>query len=268
MNWSAVMRAIAPKGKPAILDAVAAAMPDMVQRYRLNTPRRQAHFLAQLAHESAGFRTTTEYASGKAYEGRRDLGNTQPGDGVRFRGRGLIQVTGRHNYQAASDALGVDFVNNPKLAAEFPHAIETAGWYWEKNNLNALADRDDVERITRRINGGLNGFADRKQYLAKARVALDRFDGPETKPATPVAPEPVKPPTEAPKPVEAPSAPDEPPPWWHKSPVLRQAINTLSALGISAAAVMDLPPWLIALLAVLVAGVSAYAIYVHTRKSA
>jgi putative chitinase len=266
MNWLAVLRAIAPKGKSSILASVAEAMPMMADLYRINTPRRQAQFLAQLAHESAGFKTTTEYASGKAYEGRRDLGNTEPGDGMRFKGRGLIQVTGRFNYQAASKALGVDLITTPGAAALFPFAILTAGWYWEKHNLNAWADKDDVERITRIINGGLNGFADRKSYLAKAKAAIAK------EAAAPVArPVAVEEPKPAPAPVESPAKPspseEQEKPWWEKSPILRQLINTVSALGITGAAVFDLPPWLIGLLAVLIAAVSIYAITWQTKRA-
>jgi putative chitinase len=172
VNWQAVLKTIAPKGSASILAGIANAMPGIVAEFALNTELRQAHFLAQLAHESAGFRTTVEYASGAAYEGRADLGNTQPGDGVRFKGRGLIQLTGRANYAAASKALGVDFVKNPALAAQFPHAIRVAGWYWSTRKLNALADADNVRAVTKKINGGHNGLEDRERYLARAKKVL------------------------------------------------------------------------------------------------
>jgi putative chitinase len=144
-------------------------MPRCIQIADLTTPLRQEHFLAQLAHESAGFRTTTEYASGKAYEGRKDLGNTQKGDGVRYKGRGLIQITGRSNYSTMSKALGVDFVKEPELAAEFPYAALTAALYWKNHNINKYADRDDIRGVTKVINGGNNGLADRMAYLVKAK---------------------------------------------------------------------------------------------------
>ncbi len=185
MNWLSVLTAIAPKGKPSILQAVANAMPGVVSEFDLSNQLRQAHFLAQLAHESDGFKTTVEYASGAAYEGRRDLGNTHPGDGKRFKGRGLIQLTGRANYAAASQALGVDFVAKPELAAQFPHAIRVAGWYWQTRKLNFLADKDDVLAVTRKINGGTNGLEDRRRYLARAKTALDQpGELPEAKPKT------------------------------------------------------------------------------------
>lgn len=183
MNWLSILKAISPKGKPSILQATANALPGVLAEYEINTPRRQAHFLAQLAHESAGFKTTVEYASGEAYEGRRDLGNREPGDGKRFKGRGLIQLTGRSNYVQASREMGVDLIRSPELAAQFPHALRIAGWFWKTRGLNAIADRDDVIAITRKINGGLNGIDDRKRYLTIAKRAMERSDEvPEAKP--------------------------------------------------------------------------------------
>lgn len=185
MNWLAILKAIAPKGKPSIMQGVASAMPGIIAEFDLSSELRQAHFIAQIAHESDGFKTTVEYASGAAYEGRRDLGNKEPGDGVRFKGRGLIQLTGRANYRQASAALGVDFVSNPDAAAQFPHAIRIAGWYWKTRKLNLLADRDDEIAITRKINGGERGLADRRRYLALAKRALaNPADLPEAPPKT------------------------------------------------------------------------------------
>ncbi len=172
MNWLAILTKICPTGAVAIRRDAAAAMPDVVTRFQINTPLRQAHFLAQTAHESDGFHTTTEYASGKEYEGRKDLGNTHPGDGVRFKGRGLIQLTGRANYEAYGEKLGLDLVNHPETAAQFPAAILTAGQYWADHDLNALADKDRLIAITKKINGGTNGLASRRVYLARAKKAL------------------------------------------------------------------------------------------------
>ncbi|HYO71721.1 MAG TPA: LysM peptidoglycan-binding domain-containing protein [Archangium sp.] len=138
----------------------------------INTPKRQAAFLAQLAHESAEFRYMEEIASGSAYEGRRDLGNTQPGDGVRFKGRGPIQLTGRSNYRAAGKALGIDLENNPKRAADPDVGFRTAAWYWNTRNLNKYADSGDFRELTRRINGGYNGLADRQKYYQRALDVL------------------------------------------------------------------------------------------------
>ncbi|MCU4518616.1 glycoside hydrolase [Acinetobacter schindleri] len=135
----------------------------------LDNPLRFIHFLAQLAHESGNFRYMEEIASGAAYEGRKDLGNTQPGDGKRYKGRGPIQLTGRANYRKYGQQLGIDFENNPEIVAIPSIGLMVACKFWSDNDLNALADKDDVLTITRRINGGTNGLADRKAHLAKLR---------------------------------------------------------------------------------------------------
>lgn len=138
----------------------------------LNTRLRLAMFLAQIAHESGQLVYSLELASGKAYEGRKDLGNTQPGDGVRYKGRGLIQITGRANYTKMADALGVDCVNNPKLIEEPLWATRSAGWYWNDRKLNQYCDKSDFVTLTKRINGGTNGLEDRQQFFIKALAAL------------------------------------------------------------------------------------------------
>lgn len=171
-DWLSVVTKICPGGAVAIRRGVAAAMPELATKFGINTPLRQAHFLAQCAHESAGMRTTVEYASGKEYEGRKDLDNTHPGDGVRYKGRGLIQLTGRANYAAYGKKLGIDLVGHPDLAAAFPAAIETAALYWNDHNLNDAADANDIALITKRINGGLNGLQSRKALFVKAKKAL------------------------------------------------------------------------------------------------
>lgn len=142
----------------------------------INTPLRLCHFMAQLAHESAHFGVTREFASGNAYEGRASLGNTQPGDGPRYRGRGLIQTTGRANYHLATDDIrqimpgAPDFEADPAKLEEFPWALLSAISYWRRRNINRLADRDDVVAVTKTINGGTNGLPNRKRYLAKAKA--------------------------------------------------------------------------------------------------
>src|SRR5699024_2710854 len=140
-------------------------------------PLRAAHFLGQIGHESAGLRYMEEIASGAAYEGRADLGNTQPGDGRRFKGRGPIQLTGRANYRAFTRwARGAghtshDFEANPHLLSQPKWGFLAASYYWTvaRPNLNAQADRDDLEAVTRSINGGLNGLADRRQRLNRCK---------------------------------------------------------------------------------------------------
>lgn len=138
----------------------------------ITTKARRAAFLAQLAHESAELRYMEEIASGEAYEGRVSLGNTQPGDGMRYKGRGPIQLTGRANYRAAGKALGVDLENEPQRAAAPEVSFRVAGWYWASRGLNALADVGDFLTITRRINGGENGLAQREAYHRRALAIL------------------------------------------------------------------------------------------------
>ena len=135
----------------------------------LDNSLRLIHFLAQLAHESGNFRYMEEIASGAAYEGRKDLGNTQAGDGKRYKGRGPIQLTGRANYRRYGQQLGIDFESNPTIVAIPSVGLLVACKFWADNGLNALADQDDVLTITRRINGGTNGLADRKNNLAKLK---------------------------------------------------------------------------------------------------
>jgi putative chitinase len=134
-------------------------------KYEINTKLRQIHFLAQIIHESGSFKYVQEIASGEAYEGRKDLGNYNKGDGVKYKGRGLIQITGRNNYTELSKAFGTNFIDNPILLETYPHAALSAGWYWDSRKLNIFADKDDIITITRKINGGLNGIDDRKKWL-------------------------------------------------------------------------------------------------------
>lgn len=143
-----------------------------MDEYDISTPARQAAFLAQIAHESGSLRYVREIASGKAYEGRKDLGNTEPGDGPRFRGRGLIQITGRANYKRCGDALGLNLIAVPELLEMPIHAARSAGWFWQSRGLNMLADDGNFERITRRINGGLNGQDERLAFWEKAKETI------------------------------------------------------------------------------------------------
>jgi predicted chitinase/LysM repeat protein len=138
----------------------------------INTPKRQAAFVAQLAHESGEFRYFEELASGRAYEGRKDLGNTHPGDGVRYKGRGPIQLTGRANYRAAGKALGIDLEGHPKRAADVDVGFRTAAWFWNSRSLNKYADAGNFREVTRRINGGYNGLASREAYYRRALNVL------------------------------------------------------------------------------------------------
>lgn len=138
----------------------------------ITTPRRRAAFLAQLAHESGELRYWEELSDGSAYEGRKDLGNVNPGDGPRYKGRGPIQLTGRNNYRAAGQALGVDLENHPELAKDPTVGFRVATWFWATRGLNPLADTGDFREITRRINGGYNGLAQREAYYTRALQVL------------------------------------------------------------------------------------------------
>ena len=151
-----------------------------MQAHAIDTPLRTAAFVAQLAHESGEFRWMEEIWGPTAAQLRYEppnalaakLGNTQAGDGKRFKGRGPIQITGRFNYAKFGGLLGIDLVGNPALAAAPEVAFSTAGLFWQKNGLNELADARDFVTITRRINGGTNGLADRQMFYERAKAVL------------------------------------------------------------------------------------------------
>ena len=177
---------------------------DTFAKYDISTPQRQACFIGQCQHESTNFTKLEEglnysasrlmavwpsrfpsldvanqYANNpeklanKVYGGRADLGNTEDGDGFKFHGRGIYQLTGRSNYTVCGEALGVPFADTPELILQPEWAVMSAGWFWNKKNLNSLADSKDYETMTKRINGGLNGFDDRKLKIAKAFEVLN-----------------------------------------------------------------------------------------------
>lgn len=166
------LKQVTPKGRADLLQAIVVNSPILFQEYGLTTKSRVVHFLAQIAHESDGFKTVVEYASGDAYEGRKDLGNTKKGDGRKYKGRGYIQLTGRANYAAYGNLLGLDLINNPKLAEIPVNALRIALEYWKAKKLNQYADKDDINTITRRINGGTNGLSDRINYLNKFKKVI------------------------------------------------------------------------------------------------
>lgn len=148
---------------------------------KVNTPLRIAHFMAQIEHESAGFKYLKELGSNK-YLDKYDtgalakrLGNTpeDDDDGIKYCGRGYIQITGLFNYKELSKDTGIDFVTNPELLEQEPNAIISALWYWNKRNLNLYADKDDVKAVTKRINGGYNGLDDRILKLEKWKALLN-----------------------------------------------------------------------------------------------
>lgn len=149
-----------------------------MDRYEITTPERQAAFLAQVGHESGRLVFVREIWSPAQcpwqakYEGRLDLGNTQLGDGARFKGRGLIQITGRANYRACGASLELALEETPELLEQPGYAALSAAWFWNTHGCNALADAGDFEHITRKINGGLNGEADRLVLWATAKNAM------------------------------------------------------------------------------------------------
>jgi putative chitinase len=191
---------LCPNATAGILDGLERYAPDMLPRYGITTNLRLCHLLAQLAHESGGLRATVEnlnysaaglratfpryftaaqaedYArqpqriASRAYANRMGNGDEASGDGWRYRGRGLIQLTGRENYRKTGMTLGLDLEGTPEDAAEFPVALETALVYWTDRRLSQYADDDDAEMITRAINGGTNGMADRLRLLALAKT--------------------------------------------------------------------------------------------------
>ncbi|MFN0107214.1 MAG: glycoside hydrolase family 19 protein [Blastocatellia bacterium] len=148
--------------------------------FGINSPMREAAFLAQIAHESGELKFFEEIwgptSAQKRYEPPSDLakrlGNTQPGDGKRYKGRGPIQITGRFNYRKYGQLLNLDLEGNPDLAATTQVGFQTACQFWKQNGLNELADIPDFTTITKRINGGFNGQADREKYYARAKQAL------------------------------------------------------------------------------------------------
>lgn len=140
--------------------------------FDISTARRQAAFLAQVAHESGSLRYVKEIADGSAYENRLDLGNTSPGDGPRYKGRGLLQITGKANYRSCGLALGRDLVGSPELLERPEIASRSAGWYWQSRSLNQYADTDAFGSLTRRINGGYNGIDDRIVHWLRIRSCL------------------------------------------------------------------------------------------------
>lgn len=162
---------------------------EALERAQCNTVRRVAMFCAQVGHESSGLYYRREIASGAAYEGRRDLGNVHRGDGMRFAGRGPIQLTGRHNYTRCSEwayALGfvptrTYFVDHPEALEKDEHLFTGAVWYWRvARDMNAYADRGDILGATKAVNGGTNGLSDRtvrwKRCLAIGQPLLEGED--------------------------------------------------------------------------------------------
>lgn len=170
---------IMPTARRADIDLFVDPLNSAMAEYEINRPARAACFLAQIAHESMALHCTCELwgptPAQRSYEFRKALGNCQPGDGARFKGRGLLQITGRENMRRCSLALFGDerLLERPELLEEPMPAARSAGWFWrDVKKLNAPADNLDMTAITRRINGGLTGFTDRMVYFARAKLVL------------------------------------------------------------------------------------------------
>jgi putative chitinase len=200
--------------------------------FTIDAPARMAAFLAQLAHESAQFRFMEEIWGPTAAQRRYEpastlattLGNTEPGDGRRFKGRGPIQVTGRANYRRFGDLLGLDLIADPARAAGSDVAFRIAGLFWSKKGLNELADRataDAFREITRRINGGFNGLEERQAFYEVARTVLGVGARGTTRGAAPMRPGPLAPEPEFARGYEAVRG-DARPPRARQSPAKRQ----------------------------------------------
>ncbi|MBU9765284.1 hypothetical protein FR943_15705 [Mycobacterium sp. TNTM28] len=168
------LREIVPELSQAKAEEMVGPLNEAMREGGMNTPQRQAAFLSQIAVESDRFNTYEEYADGSQYEGRTDLGNTEPGDGTKYKGRGVIQITGRYNYTQMSEDLGVDFVNHPELAATPEYAFKSAVWYWNNHDGNTVADGGNITDITRMVNGGTNNLAERTEYYNRGLQVLSR----------------------------------------------------------------------------------------------
>jgi len=162
-----------PRANKEIADSLSKELPAILEQYKINTKLRVAHFLAQAAHESDNFKTLQGYADGSVFEGRKDLGNTHPGDGIKYKERGIFQLAGRYNYEKMAKSLKLPLDVNPELAAT-PHTSSLiAAKYWDDRKMNLLADEDDILSITKKINGGTNGIESRKKFLAKIMALID-----------------------------------------------------------------------------------------------
>ncbi len=174
VTLAALLRQISAPSATAVL--LAAGVRALADAGILASALRLAHFLAQAGHESAGFTRMYEIwgptAAQRRYEGREDLGNVRAGDGYRYRGRGILQITGRDNYRRFGTLIGVDIESQPDRAAEPAIAMALACAYWTSRRINTPADRDDVEAVTKLINSGLNGIDDRRQRLVRVKALL------------------------------------------------------------------------------------------------
>ena len=178
-NFKELLHMVYKNGPDENIEKLSDSIFENLNKYEINTELRLSHFLSQIGHESGELRYTEEIASGHAYEGRKDLGNTYPGDGKRFKGRGLIQLTGRYNYTRFSEYLNNSTIlEQPDIISQDNNlTVLTAFYYWNRTKLNNFADRDNIRQVTRKINGGYNGLSDRirlydltKHSISKIRI--------------------------------------------------------------------------------------------------
>lgn len=180
------LKLIIPEAPDGSVALYAPQLDSLMDDYDIDSPLRQAHFLAQIAVESDRLKTAQEYSSGEAYEDREDLGNTEEGDGKRFKGRGLIQITGRSNYEDFGTYYDISLTdledddNRKKLSDDPSLAVEVSCWFWMQHELNKWADADNVMNVTKIINAGsikakvtsLHGYPQRQAYLRRAKAVL------------------------------------------------------------------------------------------------
>jgi predicted chitinase len=172
-----ILLQIMPNLKRPLCEEYFQFLQQAMEEFEINKPLREAAFLAQIAHESGEFKYLEEIwgptDAQKHYEPPSkkadDLGNTEPGDGKRFKGRGAIQLTGRGNYKKFGELLDLDLITHPEWAADPQAAFRVSGAFWKSNGLNELADQQQFEKITRRINGGLNGQDERLKFYNRAK---------------------------------------------------------------------------------------------------
>ncbi len=175
-----ILKQVMPDLQQDKCEAYCPFLQEAMDEFEINSPLREAAFLAQIAHESGQFKYMEEIwgptEAQKHYEPpaskAKELGNTQPGDGQRFKGRGPIQVTGRANYKKYGDLLGLDLVGQPEQAATAAVGFRIAGVFWKTHGLNDLADAGDFKEITHRINGGYNGLPERTEFYKQAKTVL------------------------------------------------------------------------------------------------
>lgn len=176
IDTKALLNAAAARDTGALGDDIATGMDKYCPQYEIDTHLRLAHFTAQCCHESEAFRYLHEIwgptEAQKKYEGRKDLGNVRPGDGFLYRGRGILMLTGRGNYDRIGHALGLPLEADPDLACDPQIAVRIACHYWDAHQINVAADANDIVRVTRAINGGINGLEDRKACFLRARRIL------------------------------------------------------------------------------------------------